>query len=272
MRKYLSIFNLRTLIVAVLSVASSAYCVYFHVSLYLDFLILGLMIAFPLTFSLGAAFKRRERALQYISLFKASLQSVYYVFKDAKLDDEKKNEFENVARGMSEKLLEYLLTGAGSSSVQDLSHAVYNFVQANKEHLKRTFASKLFFFLFRLNESIEFLIATKRHRTPWGVRTIVLVVVYSFVIMYPASLLHDVGFNVPLWYVVLQTGVKGLIIISLYNVQTLLEDPFNQAGPDAIRVDDFRFSPVDTPEPAAAPVPIVEMAPGFEVDPLSDEE
>jgi hypothetical protein len=37
------------------------------------------------------------------------------------------------------------------------------------------------------------------------------------------------------------TAGKGLVLISLYNVQTFLEDPFNQNGPDDIRLDDFRF-------------------------------
>ena len=83
MKRYLSIFNFHTAIVVAISVMSSAVCVYFKLSLYIDFLILGLMVVFPLTFSLTAAFKRRERALQYISLFKASLQSAYYVFRAA---------------------------------------------------------------------------------------------------------------------------------------------------------------------------------------------
>ena len=96
MKKYLSIFNRHTLVVVGISLISSALCLYFQLSIFLDFLIIGIMIVFPLTFSLTAAFRRRERALQYLSLFKGSLQSVYYAFQNAKIDLQKKNEFKNI--------------------------------------------------------------------------------------------------------------------------------------------------------------------------------
>ena len=261
MRKYLSIFNIHTVLVVLVSLASSAVCLYFQLEMFFDFLILSLVIFFPLTFSMTAAFRRRERALQYLSLFKASLQSIYYVFLDAKIEHDKKKEFENVASGMSETLLRYLLDGTGNSSLQDVSHAVFNFAQANKESLKPTFTSKLYFFMFRLNESIEFLIATKRHRTPWGVRALIIFVIYSFIIVYPASLLHDVGFAVPLWYVFKMTAFKGILLICFYNAQSLLEDPFNQKSPDGIRLNDFKFSPVVLVEDETPAVTVVETTP-----------
>src|SRR5689334_25243847 len=117
MRKYLSVFNLQTLIVSSVSLISSGVCLYFQLSIFLDFLILGVMIVFPLTFSLRAAFRRRERALQYLSLFKGSLQSVYYAFQNAKLDPQKKNEFTSVASSLSEKLIQYLLNGTNVTAV-----------------------------------------------------------------------------------------------------------------------------------------------------------
>jgi hypothetical protein len=254
MRKYLSVFNVQTLIVLSVSLISSAICLYFQLSIFLDFLIIGIMIVFPLTFSLTAAFRRRERALQYLSLFKGSLQSVYYAFQNAKLELQKKNEFKNVANNISEKLIQYLLTGTDASAAEEASHAIFNFIKINEEIFKRTFSLKIFLFIFRLNESIEFLLATKRHHTPWGVRALVLFSIYSFIIFYPASLLNDVGFAVPFWYVFLMTAFKGILLISLYNVQSLLEDPFNQKGPDGIRLNDFRFSPVTTSTEESVPI------------------
>ena len=37
------------------------------------------------------------------------------------------------------------------------------------------------------------------------------------------------------------TVSKALVLIFLYNIQNLLEDPFNQNSPDGIRLDDFKF-------------------------------
>jgi len=188
------------------------------------------------------AFRRRERALQYLSLFKASLQSVFYSLEAGKLDKEKKKEFRSIAENISATLLKYL-TGRSidSTPVQEASHSIFNFMEANKDDIKRTFSVKIYLFLFRMNESIEFLLATHRHRTPWGPRAIVLFAIYIFVIFYPAALLHDASVGSAFWYVAAMTASKGLILISFFNVQNLLENPFDQSGPDDIRIDDFKF-------------------------------
>ena len=210
--------------------------------MYVDFLIVNFIMIFPLTFSLSMAFRRRERALQYLSLFKASLQSVFYSLQASKLDTGKKKEFKDLAENTSATLLKHL-TGQSTDSTQvhEASHSLFSFMQANKESIKRTFSVKIYLFLFRMNESIEFLLATHRHRTPWGPRAIVLFAIYTFVIFYPAALLHDAGMGSTFWYVAIMTAAKGLILISFFNVQHLLENPFDQTGADDIRIDDFKF-------------------------------
>ena len=242
MKKYLSIFNFQTVVIIGLSLLSSYICIRYQLSVYVDFLILNFIIIFPLTFSLSMAFRRRERALQYLSLFKASLQSVFYSLEASKLDKDKKNEFRHMAENISATLLKHL-TGRSidAGEVQGASHSIFNFMQANREGLKRTLIVKVSLFLFRMNESIEFLLATHRHRTPWGPRVIVLFAIYIFVIFYPAALLHDAGAGSTFWYLSAMTASKGLILISFFNVQHLLENPFDQTGPDDIRLDDFKF-------------------------------
>ena len=240
------------------SIISSYICFRLKLTLYSDFLILGLVIVFPITFSLREAFRRRERALEYLSLFKASLQSLYYSIESSKLNKDKKLEFKNIARNISELLIECLSKTSKAAAVQKRSHSIFTFIQANKETISRTLSLKIFFFVFRINDSIEFLLAVKRHRTPWGIRAVVLVAIYAFAIMYPASLLRETGSDATLGYLCFATGFKSVILISLYNVQTLLEDPFNQKGPDDIRLDDFTFLSGITADEAAAQADIIE--------------
>jgi hypothetical protein len=243
MKKYLSIFNIQTLLVIILSLVSSYVCLQWKINIFLDFLIVGIVIAFPLTFSLRVAFRRRERALQYFSLFKASLQSVVYALGKTKLDEDKKTEFKNIAADISDELIEYLLGNKDdASAVQSASHRIYTFIQTNSENIKSTVSQKILLFIFRVNESIEFLLATRRHGIPWGPKAIVLFGIYMFVIFYPASLLHRAGFAVSLWYIFVMTASKALFLISFYNIQGMLEDPFNQNSPDGIRVNDYRFT------------------------------
>ena len=243
MKKYLFIFNIETLIVTSLSLISCYVSLRFQLSIYLDFLILGLIIVFPLTLTIKLAFRRRERAIQSFSGLKASLLSLFYSFENQKLDPGKKNEFRNILRNLSDSLAQYLSAEKGNViNIQRSSESIVRFVRENNESLKKPFSLKILFYLQRVNEDVEFLLATKNHHTPKGIRGIIRFAIYAFVIFYPASLLKETGFDVPLWYVCAMALFKAVILISLYNAQVLLEDPFNQNSPDGIRINDFKFT------------------------------
>jgi hypothetical protein len=246
MKKYLTIFNTHTLLIVVLSLLSSYICVYYHLKVYIDFLTLDLVIIFPITFSMRVAFRRRERALQYLSLFKASLQSLVYAVGNSKMEAEKKEEIKNIAGNLSNELIEYLARKKNdASAVQDASHTIYIFLRTNKAGVKTTFTTKLLLDTRHVNESIEFLLATRRHNIPWGPKFIVLFAIYVYAIFYPASLLN--GSSIPFWDVFAITGIEAFFLVSFYNIQGMLADPFKQTSPDGIRVDDFRFD--HRPEP-----------------------
>lgn len=251
MKKYLSIFNLQTVAIISLSLVSAYICALYHFSIYFDFLILNFIIIFPLTFSLGMALKRREKAIQFLSLFKASLQSVYYGFQKSKLDIDQKAAFRKTAENLSAQLINYLAGKSGTATtVREASHSIYTFTRDNKKNIKSSFSIKVSLFLFRMNQSIEFLLATRIHRTPWGPRAIALFGIYFFAIFYPASLIHDIGTgDVKFLFVFLSTASKAIILISFYNVQALLENPFNQKGTDGIKLGDFNlFAGIDINE------------------------
>ncbi len=73
-----------------------------------------------------------------------------------------------------------------------------------------------------------------------------LFAIYSFAV-YPAAVLYKTGDDFQIWNLFLVTVFKVIILISLYNVQVLMEDPFNQDTPDGIRLQDFRFKQENTP-------------------------
>ena len=175
MKKILPLFNLQTLVVLVLSLLSPFLSLYYHFSIYLDFLFLGLLIVFPLTLAIRLAFRRRERAIQYISLFRASLQSIVYCMENSKLDGATKLQFRSIAFRVSTELQDYLQTKDGHPErLHEASGSVASFMQSNRESLKSTFSVKILLFFSKVNESIDFLVATKRHHTPIGLRIIAL--------------------------------------------------------------------------------------------------
>jgi predicted membrane chloride channel (bestrophin family) len=242
MKKYRFLFSIHTIIIACISLISSYISIQFELTLFADFLIVGVILAFPISFAMREAFRRRERAIAYLSLFKGSLQSVFYCFENSKLDQERKKQVKNIFSNISSGLMQYLKgKPEDACTVDQHSEQFFSFIRDNEENLKSSFSVKIMLFFFRVTESIEFLLATKRHRTPIGIRLIVLFSFYLFAVLYPASLLHRIGFQVSLWYVFVTTYFKAFLFICLYNIQYSLEDPFKEDGVDSIRLRDFEF-------------------------------
>lgn len=251
MKRFAAIVNWQTLIVVCLSFVSCYFTITYQFTLFTDFLIFGLLIAFPITLTTKEAFKRRERAIQYLSLFKASLQSLYYNVLNSKCEYREKESFKNIAIDVTGTLINYLksVDHGDPSPIYAASDKIASFVMRNKKALKGSLPDKISFFLFRVNNSIEFLLATKRHKTPRGLNLVVKIAIYIFVVLYPASLLHETGPAESLGYLFVSSVVKSVFLISLVNVQEMLEDPFNQLGSDDIRMDDFTFTSQLLPSP-----------------------
>ena len=251
MKRFISIVNWQTLLVICLSFLSCYLTIRYKFTLFTDFLIFGLLIAFPITMTTKEAFKRRERAMQYLSLFKASVQSLYYNVLNSKCDYREKETFKNIVINLTATLINYLKAAeAGDPApIYEASDKIATFVMRNKKALKGSLPDKISFFLFRVNNSIEFLLATKRHRTPRGLNLVVKIAIYLFVIFYPASLLHETGPDESLGYLFVASVIKSVFLISLINVQEMLEDPFHQMGSDDIRMDDFAFTSKLLPSP-----------------------
>lgn len=242
MKLFFSIFNRQTVIILLVALVSSFGSLHLRFSIYIDFLILSLIIVFPLTITIKEAFNRREKAIRSYCNLKASLTTIFYLFENEPIDWDKKNAFKNELVKLSASLKKYLNgEDEHAAIVQKDAESIARYFIINGDFIKKPFAMKSIQFTQRIQVDIEFLLATKRHHTPIGIRAIILFTIYAFVLFYPASLLHDTGFDVSAWYVFAMTGFKSLVLISLYNAQVQLEYPFNAKSPDSIRLEDFQF-------------------------------
>ena len=79
--KILNYFNLRTFFALVASQIATFIAIKYHIKFHADLLLLDSAVVFPLRFSLQAAFKRRDKALEYFSLFKAGSLALNYTFQ-----------------------------------------------------------------------------------------------------------------------------------------------------------------------------------------------
>ena len=80
----------QTIIISILTVSSTAICIHFKYEADFPLTIIAMSIVFPIVFSIGGAYKRREAALREYAAIKGYLRAIYFVSRDW-LDNPKKD-------------------------------------------------------------------------------------------------------------------------------------------------------------------------------------
>ena len=95
-----------------------------------------------------------------------------------------------------------------------------------------------------VHESMANIVAVNNHRTPIAIRAYCLIFIYIYPLIYTPALYHKLHDGVSLnesWIVYALSSISTFILISLYNVQDQMENPFDQKGLDDIRLNDFKI-------------------------------
>lgn len=247
MNKYVSILNGRTLFAIGISFFVSFITVSQKFQYNYDLALISIAIIFPLVFTIRSAFRRREKALEYLSSFKAGLITVDSCFQESKkLDQDKKLEIQQIIKTIPVLMVDYL--GPKTCSQEKLNEEVqkvFHFIKQNNEQIGSGTAIKIFRFMKDVHESIGNIVAVNNHRTPISIRAYCQIFIYIYPIIYTPALynkLHDgISLNES-WIVYVLSGISTFILISLYNVQDQMENPFDQKGLDDIRLNDFKIA------------------------------
>ncbi len=244
MKKYLQIINIRTFQVLLICLAISFLVIQYKVKYNYDLTVISIAIIFPLVFTIRAAFRRREKALEHLSRFKASMLIVHYCFqRSKKLTEEKKWVIRNMLVQISDSLVTKLSKHSNDQTeLRANLAAAFQFIQDHKEEISTSEAMKIFRFMKDVHTTIENLIAIDTHRTPISLRAYCQVFIYFFPVIYTPALLHRLEHNSPDWVVYALSVITGFILISLFNVQDEMEHPFDQQGLDDIRLSEFKFT------------------------------
>lgn len=244
MNKYLTILNYRT-VIAIGIAALATYFTLTHSFQYnFDLTMISIAIIFPLVFTIRSAFRRREKALEYLSRFKSGLITVDACFQEnRKITPEKKQEIADTVRNISVCLIDHL--GPETCSKEKLNEEaakVAIFIRENSEQIGNATALKIYRFMKDVYMGLENVLAVKNHRTTISIRAYCLIFIYFYPVIYTPSLynrLHEgISYN-DSWILYSLSMFSTFILISLYNVQEQLENPFDQHGVDDIRLNDF---------------------------------
>jgi len=243
------IINLQTLIISVLAVSSTAVCIQYEYKADFPLTLITTSIVFPIVFSIGGAYKRREAALKEYAAIKSYLRAMFFVSRDW-LEHPKE---ENVA-SMKVLIKTFFcnIRTLFTSKKTDLSvneDKIYaNFSEfslyiKNKlryEGLSSGECSRTNQYLQKMMHSFESIKHIYQYRTPRTLRSFsnffikILPILYGSYFAYKAeNMSWGLEFVIPV--------LLTMILVSLENIQEHLENPFDQIGEDDIKFNVEKF-------------------------------
>lgn len=240
------IINYKTLIVTALSVVSTYVCFHFGLTARFPDMLVGVAIVFPVVFSIGSAYNRRETALQRLSDFKGHAIAIYYATRDWTAD--KNNDLPQRARKLIAdltRLMRTMFLSTQRTAWQENENRIYRlFSELSKITMEmRNFGvqsgeiSRVSQYVSKMIIAFDNLKIIHAYRTPVTLRAYSKVFIYIFPIIYGpyfASTFED--YSAQLEYVM--PVLYSFILVSLDNIQDHLEHPFDEVGEDDIRIDD----------------------------------
>src|SRR5579859_1084838 len=239
------IINYKTFILTGLAVASTYLCFHWGFTAKFPDMLVGVAIVFPVVFSIGSAYTRRETALQRFSDFKGHAIAIYYASRDWSSD--KESNLPAQARSLIYELLvtlkamlkvkEHHQWDEHEKKIYELFSKLSRLTMAFRNHgVQSGEISRVSQYVSKMIIAFDNMRIVYRYRTPITLRAYSKVFIYYFPIIYGpyfASTFHD--FSAQLEYVM--PILYSFILVSLDNIQDQLEDPFDEVGEDDIVIE-----------------------------------
>jgi hypothetical protein len=246
LKSFLLIINYKTLIITALSVISTYVCYRFGLTAKFPDMLVGVAIVFPVVFSIGSAYNRRESALQRFSDFKGHSIALFYATRDWTTD--KDNDLPQRVRSLVNDMILIMRKMFTSSNKEDwqiderkiyshFSQLSYITTEMRKYGVQSGEISRVNQYVSKMIIAFDNLKVVHTYRTPVTLRAYSKVFIYVFPIIYGpyfASTFND--FSANLEYVM--PVLYSFILVSLDNIQDHLEHPFDEIGEDDIKIDE----------------------------------
>ena len=244
-RSFTQIINYKTLIVTILSLISTYLCYHYGLIAKFPDMLVGVAIVFPVVFSIGSAYNRRETALQKLSDFKGHAVAIYFASKDwtggsgSNLHIQIRDQIHEMLT-----LMRQMFKVKSDDQWHEYEKKMYSkFSQLSQlTQQLRTLGvqsgeiSRVSQYVSKMIIAFDNLKIYHAYRTPITLRAYSKVFLYIFPIVYGpyfASTFNDYSAN--LEYVM--PVLYSFILVSLDNIQDHLENPFDEVGEDYIIIE-----------------------------------
>ena len=205
---------------------------------------ISIAVIFPLVFTIRGSFRRREKALEHLSQFRASLNTVHFlIISKSELPEKEKVIITDNLREISEKTIGHIRENECTvAHLDNLINSVYDFILNHNDVFSRSLRDKIFKYMNDVHESVENLLAIHTHRTPISLKAYCEVFIYLFPLIYAPIIINNIGLSSPQWFTYFIVIVTEFILISLFNIQDKLEYPFDNDGLDDIKLENFKLN------------------------------
>jgi hypothetical protein len=247
LRSFFLIINYKTLIITALAVISSEICFYYGLVAKFPDMLVGVAIVFPVVFSIGSAYNRRETALQRYSDLKGHALALYFAVRDWP-PQETQNDLPLRVKKLTSEMVTVIREMFAKSHRHEWEQNEKRIYQYFSQLSRWTIELRTIGVqpgeISRLNQYISKIIIAfdnmkiiHAYRTPVTLRAYSKVFIYIFPVIYGpyfASTFKD--YSGYLEYVM--PVLYSFILVSLDNIQDHLEHPFDAVGEDDIHIDE----------------------------------
>ncbi len=242
------ILSPNTVIVAIFSILATYLCILFQV--YADFplTLIGIAVVFPIVFSIGTAYTRREKALGDYGTLKAHGRAIYFATRDWVPSSEKRDleKLKRILWELLHNLREMFLMKKEQSYMKEkiiyskFSELSLFLKECEERGMTPGGFSRANQYLSKMLDSFESLKHIYQYRTPITLRAYSKIFTYILPIFYGpyfANLSRDIPFA--LFFVM--PFLFSIILVSLDNIQDHLENPFDMVGEDDVVINENKF-------------------------------
>ena len=243
------VVDMKTLYVSILAVGSMVVCKEYGIEGNFPLTLISTAIIFPIVFSIGGAYKRRETALSHYGSIKANGRAIYHAVRDwmPEADEESLAKTRDVLGTLMVRMRE-LFTQSDTemreheegvyTAFSDLSKLIR--VELRDKGMPGGECSRLYSFMSRMMIAFENTKHIYQYRTPRSLRAYSDFFIIALPIMYgPYFVASSTGYSMYLEYIM--PLLFAFILVGLDNIQEHLENPFDQIGVDDVAINAEKF-------------------------------
>ncbi len=250
LKRTLSIISYRTFVLMAVAMLSTFACLKLNIKADFPLTLVATAVIFPIVFSIGGAYKRREVALDHYAALKTYGKSIFYAARDWPEECSPKS-LELIRHEITNMLnaCRTLFTSK-KSEIAEHELAVYDSfsklsrlirTELREKGLASGEVSRCNQYLSKMLESFEKIKHVFQYRTPRTLRAFSDIFITLLPVLYGPYFAAIAGdYTVPaLAYVV--PALFAFILTSLDNIQIHLENPFDQVGEDDVFINVEKF-------------------------------